>query len=56
MVFDLEWIYSLPNRLPSLLPESLRLAHVVNVVDTAHTGLTIQSDMVAQTVVCHLAK
>jgi hypothetical protein len=56
VVFDLEWIYSLPNRLPSLLPESLRLAHVVNVVDTAHTGLTIQSDMVAQTVVCHLAK
>jgi hypothetical protein len=56
VIFNLAWIYSLPNRLPSLVPESARFAHVVSVVDTGDAGLTIQSDMVTQTVTCHLAK
>ncbi|MEW6077088.1 MAG: PEP/pyruvate-binding domain-containing protein [Thermodesulfobacteriota bacterium] len=55
VIFNLEWIYALPNRLPALVPDSIRLAHVVSVVDTALAGLTLQSDMATRTVSCYLA-
>ncbi len=54
VLFNRDWIYSLPNRLPSLIPESSRFASVIKVVDTAGMGLIIQSDMISQTVICHL--
>ncbi len=56
VIFNLEWIYSLPNRLPSLVPESIRLSHVVSVVDTSQAGLTMQSDMISQTAICYLGR
>ncbi|MFP4040348.1 MAG: PEP/pyruvate-binding domain-containing protein [Desulfosudaceae bacterium] len=54
VIFNREWIYAQPNLLPSLVPKSLRLAHVVSVVDTSRTGFTIQSDLADQSVICHL--
>ncbi|MFZ5563305.1 MAG: PEP/pyruvate-binding domain-containing protein, partial [Thermodesulfobacteriota bacterium] len=55
VVFNPEFVYSLPNRLPALVPESARLSHVVSVVDTTAAGLVLHSDMVTQTAVCYLA-
>lgn len=56
IIFKRKWILSLLNRLVSLVPQNSRFVGVVMGEDTSATGLSIQSDMISQSVVCHLAQ
>jgi hypothetical protein len=51
--FNPQWISSLPNCLQQLSPEHSRLTEVIRVVDTAESGLTLQSDAGKQKVICY---
>lgn len=55
VIFNHQWLQSLPNRLETLSPSDSRLAHVVTVADTRHAGLLIHSDVTSQRVTCYLA-
>jgi hypothetical protein len=55
VIFNRQWFLEQPNLLETLSPVDGWLAHVVKVADTEACGLTIQSDVAAQQVICYLA-
>ncbi|MBN1596426.1 PEP/pyruvate-binding domain-containing protein [candidate division FCPU426 bacterium] len=56
VVFRLDRLARLPNRLPELLPEHAQVASVIGVYDTAETGLQVLADIVSQKLVCFMSE
>ena len=54
VVFNLAWLRGLPNALETISPSDRRMGHVVKVFDLSPGGVTIQSNVVAQKMVCYL--
>jgi len=54
VVFNLAWLQGLPNALETISPSDRRMGHVVKVFDLSPGGVTIQSDVVAQKMVCYV--
>jgi hypothetical protein len=54
VVFNLAWLRGLPNTLETISPSDRRMGHVVKVFDLSPGGVTIQSNVVAQKMVCYL--
>lgn len=55
VIFNLEWIRSLPNKLESLRPEDGRLGGTVKVAETGRFGMSLFSSTAKQKAVCCLA-
>jgi len=55
VLFNADWICSLPNQLGTIIAPARHLGHVVKIVDTSESGLTLASDIETQQVICYLA-
>jgi hypothetical protein len=55
VIFNNEWLRSLPNQLDAISPGDGRFSHVVTVGDTSKFGLMLRSNASKQKVICYLA-
>jgi hypothetical protein len=55
VIFNWEWIRSLPNILGEMIPDDVRFNKVVKVADLRNKGIMLLSDVLSQKTICYLS-